>query len=101
MWGPPRHPELAALVEESALTAAVDALLEGHPYEQPGPKRRPQVLFTLPNAQTWTVPSGWHSDRPRLAATLRQAKATTSLAARSASFSIDRPLEITMARCVD
>lgn len=62
-----RHPELAALVEESALTAAVDALLEGHPYERPGPNRRPQVLFTLPNAQTWTVPSGWHSDRPRLA----------------------------------
>ncbi len=62
-----RHPELAALVEESALTAALDALLEGHPYERPGPNRRPQVLFTLPNAQTWTVPSGWHSDRPRLA----------------------------------
>jgi hypothetical protein len=33
-----RHPELAALVEESALTAAVDVLLEGHPYERPGPK---------------------------------------------------------------
>jgi len=47
--------------------AAVDALLEGHPYERPGPSRRPQVLFTLPNAQTWTVPSGWHSDSPRLA----------------------------------
>ncbi|HKN02096.1 MAG TPA: phytanoyl-CoA dioxygenase family protein [Candidatus Binataceae bacterium] len=62
-----RHPELAALVEESALGAAVDALLEGRPYERPGPNRRPQVLFTLPNAQTWTVPSGWHSDRPRLA----------------------------------
>ena len=62
-----RHPELAALVEESALAAAVDALLEGRSYERPGPNRRPQVLFTLPNAQTWTVPSGWHSDRPRLA----------------------------------
>lgn len=62
-----RHPELAALVEESGLAAAVDALLEGHPYERPGPNRRPQVLLTLPNAQTWTVPSGWHSDRPRLA----------------------------------
>jgi hypothetical protein len=62
-----RHPELAALLEESALAAAVDALLEGRPYERPGPNRRPQVLFTLPNARTWTVPSGWHSDRPRLA----------------------------------
>jgi hypothetical protein len=61
-----RHPELAALVEESALTAAVDALLEGRPFERPGPNRRPQVLFTLPNAQMWTVPSGWHSDSPRL-----------------------------------
>jgi hypothetical protein len=62
-----RCPELAALVEESALVAAVDVLLEGHSYERPGPNRRPQVLFTLPNAQTWTVPFGWHSDRPRLA----------------------------------
>ena len=62
-----RHPELAALIEESALAAAVDALLEGRPYERPGPNRRPQVLFTLPNARTWTVPSGWHSDSPRLA----------------------------------
>jgi hypothetical protein len=61
-----RHPELAALVEESALAAAVDALLEERPYERPGPNRRPQVLFTLPNAQTWTVPPGWHSDSPRL-----------------------------------
>lgn len=47
-----RHPELAALVEESALATAVDALLEHRPYERPGPSRRPQVLFTLPNAQT-------------------------------------------------
>lgn len=62
-----RHPELAALVEDPALAAAVDALMEGRPYERPGPNRRPQVLFTLPNAQTWTVPSSWHSDRPRLA----------------------------------
>jgi hypothetical protein len=62
-----QHPELAELVEESPLAAAVGALLQGHPYERPGPNRRPQVLFTLPNADAWTVPSGWHSDRPRLA----------------------------------
>ncbi len=62
-----RHPELAALVEEPTLSAAVDALLEGRPYERPGPNRRPQALFTLPNARTWTVPSHWHSDSPRLA----------------------------------
>ncbi|HJU11154.1 MAG TPA: hypothetical protein VJ728_09775, partial [Candidatus Binataceae bacterium] len=61
-----RHPELAALVEELVLAAAVDTLLEGRPYERPGPNRRPQVLFTLPNAQTWTVPIHWHSDTPRL-----------------------------------
>jgi hypothetical protein len=62
-----QHPELSALVEESALTAAVDALMEGHLYERPGPNRRPQVLFTLPNAETWIVPSDWHADVPRLA----------------------------------
>jgi hypothetical protein len=62
-----RDPALAALVEDRTLAAAVDALLEGHPFERPGPNRRPQVLFTLPNAQMWTVPSGWHSDSPRLA----------------------------------
>ena len=62
-----RYPELAALIEEPALTAAVDELLEGRSFERPGPNRRPQVLFTLPNALTWTVPSGWHSDSPRLA----------------------------------
>jgi ectoine hydroxylase-related dioxygenase (phytanoyl-CoA dioxygenase family) len=28
---------------------------------------RPQVLFTLPNSDTWTVPTGWHVDIPRLA----------------------------------
>ncbi len=62
-----RYPELSALVEDPALAAAIDALLEGRPYQRPRPNRRPQVLFTLPNAQTWTVPSGWHSDSPRLA----------------------------------
>ena len=63
-----RDPALAALVEDAALLAAVGALLEGRPYEPPGPARRPQVLFTLPNAETWMVPAvGWHADSPRLA----------------------------------
>jgi ectoine hydroxylase-related dioxygenase (phytanoyl-CoA dioxygenase family) len=29
--------------------------------------RRPQVLFSLPNAGRWTLPAGWHTDCPRLA----------------------------------
>src|SRR5207248_2591156 len=57
-----RDAALAALVEEPALAAAVDALLAGRPYERPAPNRRPQVLFTLPNAQNWTVPTGWDAD---------------------------------------
>lgn len=63
-----RDPALAALVEAAAVTATVDQLLDGNPYEPPGPARRPQVLFTLPNVATWRVPAeGWHSDSPRLA----------------------------------
>jgi hypothetical protein len=62
-----RHPELAALVEEPGLVTVVDALLDGRAHERPGSNRRPQVLFSLPNAETWTAPSGWHSDVPRLA----------------------------------
>jgi hypothetical protein len=40
-----RHPELAAIVEETVLAAAVDALLDGRPYEQPGPNRRPHCTW--------------------------------------------------------
>lgn len=61
-----RHPDVEALIEEPALLATVDALLGGCPFER-GMYRRPQVLFTLPNADTWTPPTGWHVDVPRLA----------------------------------
>ena len=61
-----KHSALAALLEEPALRAVVDVLLGGHDFDRTifG---RPQVLFTLPNIDTWTVPTGWHVDFPRLA----------------------------------
>jgi len=61
-----RHPDVEALLGEPALIAVVDALLEGHAWGR-GVYRRPQVLFTLPNADVWTMPTGWHVDAPRLA----------------------------------
>lgn len=61
-----KHPAVEALLEEPALVAAVDALLGGRPYDRTMHKR-PQVLFTLPNAGPWTIPDGWHADGPRLA----------------------------------
>ena len=62
-----RHDELAALISDPALCAAVDVLLGGRPFALRGSHRRPQVLFTLPNAQAWSLPGGWHTDSPRLA----------------------------------
>lgn len=61
-----KHPDLEALIYEPRLLAAVDALLEGHAFDREIFKR-PQVLFSLPNAGRWTVPTGWHVDSPRLA----------------------------------
>ena len=61
-----KHPEVLALMDEPALRATVDALLGGRPFDR-AVFKHPQVLFTLPNAETWTVPDGWHSDSPRLA----------------------------------
>ena len=61
-----KHPELAALVEAPAIRAVVDELLEGREIDRrifP----RPQVLFTLPNADRWMITTGWHTDAPRLA----------------------------------
>jgi hypothetical protein len=61
-----KHPDVEALLEEPALLAAVEALLGGSAFDRivyP----RPAVLFTLPNSDTWTVPTGWHVDTPRLA----------------------------------
>jgi hypothetical protein len=62
-----RHDELAALIADPTLHAAVDALLGGRAYAARGAYKRPMVLFTLPNADAWSVPDGWHADSPRLA----------------------------------
>jgi hypothetical protein len=61
-----KHPSVEALLEEPALLSAVEALLEGHTFDRTF-YRRPQVLFTRPNSDAWTVPAGWHVDLPRLA----------------------------------
>jgi hypothetical protein len=66
-----RHDELAALIADPALRAAVDALLDGRAYAARGAYKRPQVLFTLPNVETWSLPDGWHTDSPRLASNQR------------------------------
>jgi hypothetical protein len=60
------HPDVDALIEEPALLAVVDTLLGGRPFDRTIHKR-PQILFTLPNAGAWTLPSGWHADSVRLA----------------------------------
>jgi hypothetical protein len=61
-----KHPEVQALIEQPALRAVVDELLDGRPVDRTI-HRQPQVLFTLPNAETWAPPDGWHVDGPRLA----------------------------------
>jgi hypothetical protein len=65
-----RHPAVEALLDEPALLAAVDSLLQGRPFER-ALFKRPQVMFTLPNIDAWTVPTGWHADNPRLASNRR------------------------------
>jgi hypothetical protein len=60
-----KHPDVEALLEEPAVLSAVEALLGGCAFDRTIYKR-PQVLFTLPNSDTWTVPAGWHVDTPRL-----------------------------------
>ncbi len=61
-----KHPDVQALLEEPALLSAVDTLLRGRAFDRTA-FRRPQILFTLPNSETWTVPTDWHVDSPRLA----------------------------------
>lgn len=61
-----KHPDVEALLDEPALLPIVEALLDGCLFDRTV-YRRPQVLFTLPNSHTWTVPTGWHVDIPRLA----------------------------------
>jgi ectoine hydroxylase-related dioxygenase (phytanoyl-CoA dioxygenase family) len=61
-----KHPDVEALIDEPALLAAVDVLLEGHAFDREIFKR-PQLLISLPNADNWTAPTDWHVDCPRLA----------------------------------
>jgi hypothetical protein len=61
-----RHVAVEALIEDPVLQAVVAAVLDGHAFDATLHKR-PQVLFTLPNAEAWEVPTGWHVDMPRLA----------------------------------
>jgi hypothetical protein len=61
-----KRPELEALLDEPALRAAVDTLLEGRAWDR-SIYPRPQLLFTLPNIDAWALPPGWHVDAPRLA----------------------------------
>ena len=60
------HPDVDALLDEPPLLAAIDALLGGRTFDRTIHKR-PQLLFTPPNAGQWTLPSGWHADGIRLA----------------------------------
>jgi hypothetical protein len=61
-----RHPDLAALFETPTLAAMVGELMQGRAVDR-SIYRRPQVLCTLPNADAWMLPPGWHTDAPRLA----------------------------------
>jgi hypothetical protein len=61
-----RHPEVEALIDEPAVRAAVERLSGGGPFDHKV-YPRPQILASLPNAQPWTLPTGWDVDAPRLA----------------------------------
>lgn len=59
------HPAIIELASAEA-PAAASALVDGRPVFPMS--RHPGLLFTLPNATTWTVPhQHWHSDMPRFA----------------------------------
>lgn len=58
-----KHPELKALAREPKVQALIDELLDGRKADS---AQGPQVLFTLPNADAWFVPHGWHPELPRL-----------------------------------
>jgi ectoine hydroxylase-related dioxygenase (phytanoyl-CoA dioxygenase family) len=61
-----RHPEVEALIQLPAIKAVVEHLLGGADFDRKV-FPRPQVLASLPNADDWVLPSGWHTDMPRLA----------------------------------
>lgn len=61
-----KRPEVEALIAQPAVLAVVDDLLEGRAIDRTV-YRRPQILFSLPDAAAWSLPAGWHTDCPRLA----------------------------------
>lgn len=59
-----RHPTMIDLISVET-TAAASALVDGRPVFPMS--AHPTLLFTLPNATTWTLPhKDWHLDLPRL-----------------------------------
>jgi hypothetical protein len=58
--------EVEALIRLPTVTALVDQVLEGADFDRKI-YPRPQVLASLPNADPWVLPSGWHTDMPRVA----------------------------------
>lgn len=61
-----RHPEVEALIELPAVKAVAGRLLDGRDFDRKV-FPRPQVLASLPNSDRWVLPTGWHTDVPRLA----------------------------------
>lgn len=61
-----RHPEVEALIRLPRITELVTDLLDGAEVDHKV-YPRPQVLASLPNSGPWALPSGWHTDLPRLA----------------------------------
>ena len=59
-----KHPELRRLAEDPSLQRVARELTGQDEFDR---THRPQVLFTLPNAEQWSAPLGWHLDLPRLA----------------------------------
>lgn len=61
-----RHPTMIDLIADEVAIAA-SALVDDRPVYPMD--QHPAILFTLPNATTWTLPhKHWHLDMPRLAA---------------------------------
>jgi hypothetical protein len=60
-----RRSDVAELLDDADLQSVVNLLLDGRPFERSAVS--PHLLFTLPNAERWFLPSLWHTDAPRLA----------------------------------
>ncbi|MFI4973515.1 MAG: phytanoyl-CoA dioxygenase family protein [Caulobacterales bacterium] len=61
-----KHPQIEALADDPAVGRIVSELLGGRACDR-SIYRRPMTLFTLPNIETWALPTIWHTDVPRLA----------------------------------